>query len=113
MASFTPAGSGGLPPSSVSVLSPANPTIYNLSLVTGGTEYSYALPSNTVRFIVRLRGSNSSLRLAYGAGQTGTTYFTIPQGCSYSEADISPTAGLSLYLRASDSSQVAEILSWA
>lgn len=113
MSAFTPAGSGGLPPSPVTVdgLTVATPTIANISIPLAGTEVSYSLPAGSRRFLVLLRTpSVSKLQLAYVSGDSGILYVTVNPGCHYGEGEI--TSPVTLYLQTTLPGQVAEVVSW-
>lgn len=113
MAVFTPAGSGGLPPSSVTVIGATTPTIANVSVLLASTEYSYALPTSSQQFTIKLRAGGSPLQLAYTSGNSGTTYFTIPSGCSYTVGGLDINNLVTLYFQCPVAGQVAEIETWA
>lgn len=86
------------------------PTITNVSMTTGGTEYSYAIPSGANRFEIKLRALNAALQLSFTEGASSTTYITIPQGASYAENNIK--GNMTIYFNSPTSSQVAEIKIW-
>lgn len=109
MSAFTPAGSGGAT-SSVVVTGATNPLIVNLALVTAATEYSYPLPANTKQYQIKLREGAATLQIADTAGQSGTLYITVPRYCFLMESDLS--ASTTLYMQASENSQIAEIRIW-
>lgn len=96
-----------------------NPTIYNVAMTTGGTEYSQALPLGVKRFIFQLRGANDC-KLCYTANGSGTLYITIKSGASYSEEDLSSiglvnttlNTVITLYFQSAANTQVAEIVAW-
>ena len=114
MSSFTPAGSGGLPPVPVTVdgLTVTTPSIANVVIAAANTEESYTLPANSRRFLILLRTpSVAKLQLAYAVGTSGTTYVTINPGCHYSESEID-SPSVTLYFQSTLSGQVAEIVSW-
>lgn len=87
------------------------PTIYNVAMTTGSTEYSQALPARVKRFVFQLRGSNDCL-LCYTVGLSGTTYLTVKSGSSYSEDTLNPYGTITLYFQSAAASQVAEIVAW-
>jgi hypothetical protein len=90
----------------------STPLISNVSLATGGTEYSITLLSNVKRYRLKLR-DDARLKIAFGAGQTNTNYITIPMGCEYNEENITLSSNLTIYVQASKNSQVLEVLSWS
>ncbi len=98
------------------------PTIFNVAMTTGGTEYSQALPVHTKRFTFQLRGANDC-KLCYTALGSGTLYVTIKSGASYTEDNLSPveegyskvlgsTNIITLYFQSAVNTQVAEIVVW-
>lgn len=92
---------------------PTTPSIQNIDLGTANTETAIPLPAGTARFAVRARGK-SIMRLAYMASGTDDPgpYWTIRAGSVYAEGDIT-VASLTLYLRATNANEVAEITSWS
>lgn len=87
------------------------PTIKNLALTTGGTEYNYTLPTGTKKFILQCR-TGEELQFAFVKGESGSNYFTVVEGASHFEDDLN-ASDLTLYIQCVDSNKVAEILSWA
>lgn len=109
MASFTPAGGGGVPVSA-SLVGATNPTLTRIVMALADTEQSYALPSNLNRF--RVTVFNATLKIAYTAGESGTNYMTIPRYCFLSEDQLSAT-GLVLYFQSPVAGTTIEIESWS
>lgn len=85
-------------------------TIYNVSALTAGTEYSQALSSGTKSFTIRSRG-NSELKLAFTSGESGTKFVTIPKGASYSQEGLNFSG--TLYFQANKNSETIEIVEWS
>jgi len=56
------------------------PTIYNVTMVAGNTEYSLAMPSNAKGFIIKTRTGADTLKLALKPTESGTNYITVPVG---------------------------------
>lgn len=109
MSAFTPAGSSGS--TSTVILSGASvPQVANVSIGLANTEYSYALPTNTKKFLLKLR-AGAVLQLSYAGGTSGTTFFTVPVFNSYQEENLSVT-GVTLYFQSPSPSQILEIISW-
>ncbi len=88
----------------------SRPTIKNVSMATANTEYSYALPTGTRKFKIKLRNIGYPLKLAIVSSGSGTTYVNIDQGKSHTEDDI--RVPLTLYFQSPANSMVAEIISW-
>lgn len=87
------------------------PEIINKSIPLADTEVSQVLPTDTRMFHVKIRNGASSLRIAFGAGETATKYFEIHRGTAYLSPFIEG-GGLTLYLRSDKASVVAEIIAW-
>lgn len=88
------------------------PTISNVTTVVAGTEYSHTFQNDTKRFILKARGQNSILQIAFISGQTGTTFITLYQGVVYSEEDLD-LQGLTIYFQSNKAGEIVEILEWA
>lgn len=86
-----------------------SPTIYNVNVLTANTEVSQALSSGTKMFTIRARG-NSTIKLAFTSGNSGTLYVTIPAGANYSVSNLNLSA--TLYFQTSKSNEVVEIIEW-
>ena len=59
-------------------------TVWNVSIPTANTEVAFALPAKTLEFFMRPR-TPCQIQLAYAAGQSGTTYVTIPPRTNWKE----------------------------
>lgn len=86
------------------------PFIANVAMPTAGTEYSYNIPDNTKSLKIRAREA-SSLRIAYTAGGTSTTYFTLSRGATYEISNIN-SVGNTIYIQSDKDNQVLEIDGW-
>ena len=109
MANFQSAGGGGVPVSA-SIIGASNPSISNVALATANTEVAIVLPSNTRKYMLKLRDPNT-MKLAFIVGNSGTTYLTVWPGCVYTESDISAT-GTTIYVQSPTASQVVELVVW-
>ena len=78
-----------------------------VSMTTGGTEYSYAVPVGTKKIHVGARSANE-LRL-YGTSG-GSAYKTIPAGSAGLWIDVAEIRDLTLYFKSPDSNVVLEVL---
>jgi hypothetical protein len=104
---FSPAGSSQV----TAVVSGAtNPTVTNISL-TASTEVGLALPASCRQFLIKLRGANASLQVAYAAGTSGTTFLTVPPGNFYADSALS-TSSVTLYVQTPQAAQTVELLTW-
>jgi len=88
----------------------ARPTIENTAMTDANTEYSYAFPSGTTRFTIKLRNVGYPLKLAMVASGSGTTYINIANGQTYREKNIK--GSITLYFQSPRAAMTAEILSW-
>lgn len=89
----------------------SKPTISNLTLTLAATEYSYALPANTKKAVIKARGSND-LRFAFVSGETATSYITIPAGSQFATDSIY-LRGQTIYIQCPGAAgEVAEILTF-
>lgn len=86
------------------------PVIANVTASVADTEYSYALPSGTTKFLLRSR-SNSKLQLTYTAGQTATTFITVYG--FYEVSNLDSALSFTIYFEASQNGTVVEIVSWS
>lgn len=98
----------GLFPTPFLITTPFNAT---LSMATAGTEYSYAFPATVKQYQVKSRGS-SKLRYAFIVGETSTNYTEVKAGAALLETGIRRATTLTLYLRATQNSEIAEITYW-
>lgn len=84
-------------------------TIFNVSVPSANTEVSQALPSNTKRFILRVRG-NAKLQLAYTVTDSGTLFVTVPGKASYEDENFYTSQ--TLFFQTNLSSQTVEIIAY-
>lgn len=109
MASFTPAGSGGIPVTA-NIPGVTAPTIQNFTISSANTEYSYTFPPSTKRFLVKLRDPGA-LKVAYTSGDTATLYVTIPPNCFYGEDELEAIS-ITLYFQSPVAGSIVELVSW-
>ena len=100
-------GSGGGPIPATHVV------VKNLALTSANTEYSYALPKNTVGFFIKLRGQAVIFYMSWDTGTLpssgdGSSYITIPQSGYRMEGNF-VFDNKTLYFESASSSQVVEI----
>lgn len=84
------------------------PVIYNVSAATAGTEYSQAV-TDIRKFVMRVRGI-ADLQVAFNSGESGTTYISVPRGCTFTQDGLNYTG--TIYFQTSKDAQVVEILVW-
>jgi hypothetical protein len=91
---------------------PTTPTVTAVPIVDADTEVSSLLPANTVKFIVKVRGCSSEVRLGFQPTATsGLNYISVPRGSAFREENVRVST-LTLYLSCNRPNQVVEILSW-
>ncbi|MEE9117850.1 MAG: hypothetical protein V3U02_04545 [Calditrichia bacterium] len=93
----------------------STPTTANVAMPSADTEYSYTLPVGTKQYEIQLRDANS-MKLLVGdvddAGDSGTTFITVPSDSMHYEQGIDTHAGVILYFQSPAASQIAEIVTW-
>ncbi|MBA7683796.1 hypothetical protein ES703_92181 [subsurface metagenome] len=90
------------------------PAIYNVTMPSADTEYTQALPSNCLKFLIHTR-DGTAIRLAFVTGKVATPtapYFTVPTNESYFEDHIKPSS-LTLYFACASAGKVVEIIAWS
>jgi hypothetical protein len=90
---------------------PSTPVVYNLLMPLASTEYSYALPAGTTRYLMKTR-SGAKLRLSFIANDTSSNYFTVPSHNWYADSDVNSTASITVYVRCESPNEILEIISW-
>lgn len=93
-------------------LLPSTPTIQNISVTSANSEFSYALPIDSKRFLVRVREGDTKVKLSFTSGGTSSDFITISPGVVFSEVDVDASM-VTLYLNANNAPRVIEVLSWA
>lgn len=86
------------------------PFITNIPMALAGTEYSFAFPANTFKFLMKVRNGTSKAQFAYVSSQSGTNYITLHGGSFYAEE--SNMTGKTIYFQATKASQIMEMLYW-
>lgn len=109
MSQFTPSGSSGST-TNVVVSGATTPQVARVSIVSANTEYSYALPTNTKKYTIRLQDM-AQLKVAFQVGQSGTDYIPLPSNGIHWEDNLSLT-GISLYFQSPSPTQLAIITIW-
>lgn len=89
----------------------STPIIQNVAITTPFVEQSLVFSASTKRITLKVRG-DARLQISFVAGMSGTTYFTIPPGNSYTFDNLKLSSPLNLYFQASKA-QVLEVLSWS
>jgi hypothetical protein len=90
-----------------------NPTIYNVTLTNANTEYSQALPANSVRLAFQCRTA-TDVRFAFVSGKVAgavAPFLTLKAGCSYDSGEMF-VGGLTLYLASGTGGVIMEIEIW-
>lgn len=113
MAVFSPVGSSNTTtnvtntPNTVEV-----PTIANETVAVANVEQAYPLPALSKRFSIKNRGVGR-LQVAYGVGQSGTLFLTVPASAVYTVEELSTSAAIVIYYQCSVAGAIIEIVSWA
>jgi len=87
------------------------PTIYNITCVSGNTEYSQALPANSKRITIRARTKTHDFKFSYTSGQSGGVYMSLPGGDHYWE-DMLNLTSKTLYFQSTTAGAVLEVVAW-
>ena len=91
-------------------VSATTPFVANLSMPIATTEYSYVIPNGTTSLQFRAR-AGSSLRFAYSANGTNTTFFTLSRGATYEIQNINAFSS-TIYFQGDKTGEVVEINGW-
>jgi hypothetical protein len=94
----------------LSKLTVTNPTVTNVTLGLSGTEQGIVLPANSKRVYLKTPDV-AKLQMTYAAGQSGSSYITIPMGCNYLEENIDRPS-TTVYLQSNKNGTVVQVLSW-
>jgi hypothetical protein len=81
-------------------------------VVLSGTEYSYFIPVNTKRYVMRVRDAKGKLQFAYTSGDTNTKFISLARGATYTQEGVYLSSGLNVYFESPTANVVVEILSW-
>jgi hypothetical protein len=88
------------------------PTIFNLVVPAANTEVSQALPTDTRKFLIKVRDDlGAKMQLAFGSGQSGTTFITVGRGAIYVEDNV-VLSSVTLYFQLDRAGKTVEILAW-
>lgn len=89
-----------------------DPTIINLALGVKGTEGSFALPLNTVKFSIKARGK-AKLQFSFTMGQSNTNFVTIKKGAVYQDEGLELDSIQTVYVQSPDTdNEDVEIVYW-
>lgn len=91
-----------------------NAEVYNLTLTSADTQYSFAVPGSTRRLEFQIRTA-ASCRYAFEAGKVAAPtapYMTLKAEDYYYSGAIDTIIGFTLYLASATAAVVAEILIW-
>ena len=86
-------------------------TIANTAMASADTEYSYTIPAGTKRIKFKLRALNALLKYSFTAGESGTTFVTVPYGDTEEINDAS-LGGKIIYFQSPTASQTVETRTW-
>lgn len=87
------------------------PTVVNLSMPVSGTEYSFAIPTNTRKIEFSSR-KNGKIQYAYTVGGTSTLFKTVSPGVVKEIGDVNVAAGKTLYVVSTKATDTLEIEYW-
>lgn len=82
--------------------------VRNIAIPLAGTEYSFAFPDDTKRFIVKVRETDTVLNISYASGGE---YFTLLRANVYEEQAML-TNGVTLYFVSNKPARTLEIVYW-
>lgn len=71
-------------------------TVWNIPVPTANTEVAFALPGNTIEFLIRPR-TPCQVKMSYAVGQSGITYVTIRPHTNWNEKNF--YVGQSIYFQ--------------
>lgn len=89
---------------------PSDPFIENISIASANTEYSFAFPAKTIRFLMRIRDGSAKVQFAWASGDTNVKFMTMNVGTFYSEE--TQLGGKTIYFQANKANQIMELLYW-
>lgn len=92
--------------------SATNPAVYNVSMVSSATEYSFTIPSGAKSFVLKDRDYSSTLKLSFVLNGTSGTYITLPRGCNYQDGDLNLTTTKNIYLKSDKNNVTVELIVW-
>ena len=96
----------------VDIKHPSTFEIINHTVVTANSEFEIALPNNTKRFTIKVRGHAAKLRLAQNLGETNTNYETIERGTLWESNNVDPADNYSVFLQSTKNNVIIEIKCW-
>jgi hypothetical protein len=100
------------PDGSINVSPIVTPLIVNISAPIANTEYSYTIPTNSKKILIRVRDGLAKMRLAFVLGDTTIKYISMSMGAIFTEDNMKTSPGFTVYFQTSKPDQVVEILSW-
>ena len=97
----------------LSIKSSQVPEIQNITINSANTEQSITLPQGCKQYTLRVRNNSAKLQLAFNAGQSNSSFLTIPRGCNYSQNFVELTTAYShLYIQSNKDNVTVECISW-
>lgn len=88
------------------------PTIFNVTATLADTEYSQAIPDGTRKLILKVRGGEAAIKIAFSAGGTSTTFLTVSRGANFILSGVSLNSA-TIYFQVDKPSKIIEILTWS
>jgi hypothetical protein len=89
---------------------PTEEVILNQTIPLSNTEYTIALPTNTRRYWIRVRGNKAKLRLAFTSGETATNYFTIDLGNIHDSFPVNFVPAKNIFILSSSNNIEVELI---
>lgn len=87
-----------------------DPYIENISAILANTEYSFAFPFNTKKFLIKVRDGYAKMRIAFAPGDTSTDYIGISMGSFFNE-EVN-VSNKTIYFQTNKTNQIIELLYW-
>lgn len=84
--------------------------IANLSVALAATEYSQVIPVGTRNFFVKIRGGESTFRVAFSPGDTATNYIEFCRGQHWTSPDFDGSSISTVYIRTDKAPVIAEFM---
>jgi hypothetical protein len=82
------------------------------SPVTADTEFSIIIPANTKRFTLRTLEDQSSIKIAFSSGLSGTMYSKISPGETWPSGDLDLTGPLTIYAQTPKANMTVVVVRW-
>lgn len=91
---------------------PLRPIIVNYTITAIDTEQTVLLPANTVDFVIRVRDTADSIKVAFVSTESGTNFITLDVNLPVYRAEDVYLTKQTLYVQSPSTDPVIEILAW-